>query len=278
MNEFYTIPEDYQKRPLKRGKDLVRDDARDRGRINSPTLNGGSLMAAGLSLTQNDRRYLTGQKLELLGNREGFYLRNGTQTMSEIPVLINKIKQIEAQISDHKFQQERQGRAPSVPPELAAEQSRLMGTLDVCLEELRDVQRRLDTFVEQEQITDDSFVLAYGPRCTGKLRGGQLAVIDGQNVSRTADGVLIINDLRSQYNGMSVLDFRQLAATWQAERKEADRLKLLALQASAKEQGQQVPQNLPVSGHKKISKGSLPPFPGWAVNYLKLDDVQNDTK
>lgn len=273
---YFQLPENLLTKPPKRGKDLIRDDAKDHGLVNSLLLNGGNL--GGLSQPMNDRKYLTGMKLEMLGDRQGQYLRNGSQTMSVIPALINKINEIDTRIADHKMQQERQGFPETIPKDLSSEMSKLLGLLDVRLLELRDIDKRLKIFDDQKQAADDSMVLAYGLRMMGKLRGGTLAEIDGQTVGRTADGVLIINDLRSQYNGMSVLDFRQMAAKWQDERRQADKEKLLELQEEYKKKGWLAPSQLPVTGHKKVARATLPGWPAGAVNYLAVDDIADAKK
>jgi hypothetical protein len=50
-------------------------------------------------------------------------------------------------------------------------------------------------------------VLKYGPQGTGK--GEPLRELDGQTITLREDGVLFINDERSPYHLMSVLDYRE---------------------------------------------------------------------
>lgn len=274
---YFSIPETFLKNAPKRGKDLIRDDVRDAGMVNSNLLNSGRLPPGSVYMPMlNDRKYLKGLKAELLGDSGGKFYLNGFETTASIPTILKRIEELGERIRNHKLQRQNQGFADDekLPKELSEEMSKLLGTLDVRLAELKDVDKRLKVFEDREKAVSDHFVLAYGLQMMGRLRGGILAEIDGMTVGRTAEGILIINDERSPYNGMSIPDYRQMASKWQEERRQADKEKLLAQQKEAKKQGLHIPQSLPVTGCRKVARASLPGFPEHCVNYL--NKVENE--
>ena len=90
---------------------------------------------------------------------------------------------------------------------------------DIAQEEEDYIQEKLQAFIDAEQLESDARLLEFGPRGIGKLRNGQLCLIDGQNVSVDDKGVLIINDERSPFHLMSIEDYKKhVIGPWQRER------------------------------------------------------------
>lgn len=85
-----------------------------------------------------------------------------------------------------------------------------LAALDVTGEEVDRLEALLKKFTEKRVAVEASKVLRYGPVGTGKNGPDNvLAVLDGQTLNFNADGILVIADARSPYNGMAVVDYRK---------------------------------------------------------------------
>jgi hypothetical protein len=263
----------HSQRRYKAGLNKIYDDAYDRLRLNSELLNGGSMMP-NIHTTFFDKEGLLGAKLELEGNEEGKYLRSGEYRMASIPMVEDKLQTIEERFEIHKEQMREQGYrvSDSYPKQLNDERLLTEAKLDVLKEELDEINRRLETYIDKEEAKSAGMVLVHGLQCFGKLRDGKLESIDGQNVKNIV-GVMVICDDRSPYNGLSVTDYRELANKWRLQRKEAEKQKLIRLQDEARLKGERIPTQLPARSPYKIAKDSLPPFPENAKNYLNDSSI-----
>ena len=96
-----------------------------------------------------------------------------------------------------------------------------LAVVDVTGEEVDRLQTLLGKFTERRRATEAASVLKYGPVGIGKLGStGVLSVIDGQVVAINAEQLLVINDPRSPYHGMSVADYKEhLVRPWLAAHK-----------------------------------------------------------
>lgn len=65
-------------------------------------------------------------------------------------------------------------------------------------------------------IRTKSVVLPYGLLGKGLMQDGRIFEIDGQHVSKF-NGINIIDDTRSPYDGMSLEDYQKLSFTWKKE-------------------------------------------------------------
>lgn len=191
----------------------------------------------------------------------------------KIPRVKRQLREFDKKVRSMQIDDVLQGkevRAPKqMPVKLLEEQLLLFARLDIYLLELEKVTEKLDALKEVEQVADDHMVLAYGLICTGQLFNSQLNEIDSQTVEKY-QGILIIKDERSPYNGMSVVDYRQLAKDWQEERAELDRKHLIVLQEVARKENKVVPRSYTsVTGYMRIPKAYLPPWPEGITNYLE---------
>jgi hypothetical protein len=207
---------------------------------------------------------------ELEGDQEGKYIHSGTKMTALIPLIQKKLSDLENMFAEHKKNRIKQGFNPSdiMPKEMMNEFYTLHARLFVYETEVEFLKKQLSEFVEKEEAESDSKVLIYGLQGYGKLSGGVLSTIDGQKVEEI-DGIMVIVDKRSPYHGMSVPDYRELTRQWQADRKEADRQKLLRLQDEARAKGNLIPKQLPVQSPHKVSRASLLAWPTGVRNYLK---------
>ena len=249
-------------------------------RMESQILNGGSQLIPNVNTILWDKRSIIARLLELKGSEEqnGEYKDYYGDFKSSV-MLITKLKLEEIEQRFINLNQQRWNSGMQVfkemPEELFNEKLALPAREDVTLEELEELERQLELTKLVESKEDDSKVLSHGLRGNGKFHGTRakddrlinvLAIIDGQKVDEH-NGLLIIKDLRSPYNGMAVVDYRKFCNDWALER-QAVETKLRKLQETEiKEKGFSNIE-LPNFGVRKIDKASLPPFPSWAKNYL----------
>jgi hypothetical protein len=123
-------------------------------------------------------------------------------------------------------------------------------------------------------------VLSRGLLCSCHVHGlsdhpnmlGILKDIDSQRVKKLADGTLIIDDIRSPYDGMAISDYRKLSEEWCSAQKMKAKHMLYAEQEKARALGLPLPQmRMSGLGTKRIDKSQLPKWPEWAKNYKKQE-------
>jgi hypothetical protein len=96
-----------------------------------------------------------------------------------------------------------------------------LAAADVAGEEVDRIEGMLAKLVEKRKVVEASNVLRCGPVGTGKAAGpgGTLSVLDGQIIKVNGEGILAIDDDRSPYNKMSVVDYKtHLVLPWLATR------------------------------------------------------------
>ena len=87
---------------------------------------------------------------------------------------------------------------------------KLESELDVITLEAEKLQKKLDNYVEEKEVLDDSLLLKGGALGIGKMKGGKLISIDGMQVSETKEGLRYISDDRPKaalYTGHFVSDY-----------------------------------------------------------------------
>ncbi len=121
------------------------------------------------------------------------------------------------------------------PPHILEAKLKTEARIDIFLKEVEVLQKKLSEIKEAEDEIIDGECLAFGLRAEGKFFGTRaptedlmnvLRSIDGQRTALTKDNLLIINDTRSPYNGMSVASYRALCNVWKAEGKKMERERL----------------------------------------------------
>lgn len=106
-----------------------------------------------------------------------------------------------------------------MPPEFYEKQMRIFAEKDVLAEEVKFLQKRLKRLAEQNGKINSQKILQYGLRGAGKIKNNILVVLDGQNISiAQPEEILFIDDKRSPYNGMAVVDYRKLSIEWRKEK------------------------------------------------------------
>jgi len=150
------------------------------------------------------------------------------------------IADLEVRFLGLQEQQELQGLEPlaEMPAKMLEKKLEYEALIDVAEEEVKKLQKTLKEFVDEKE-EEENKVLKFGMLQMSKLSRvdgktyGQVSMIDYQRVGRI-NGTLCIKDLRSQYNGMSVLDYRKLAKVWRKNKDEDNAKRFLAIQKKCK--------------------------------------------
>jgi hypothetical protein len=197
------------RRRYKIDKNPTYDQTFDRLKGDSPVLNPERFGMNEAILLMSHMRGLEGLLYALLGDEDREFVNDfGTRFPARVPGAELVIKSIEADFEAMKQAARNMGRPePSeMPAELNEKILKAEARLDIYGEEADWLQKTLDEFVERKQEKDDARVLKYGPQGTGK--GEPLRELDGQDIATNGDGVLYINDKRSPYHLMKVIDYR----------------------------------------------------------------------
>ncbi len=94
-----------------------------------------------------------------------------------------------------------------MPSDMRERYEEALAELDVVKEEACKIKSALLKWGKKKQEDSDRQVLYYGPIGHGK--GDPLREIDGQTVKQNKNGILNIDDHRSPYNKMRVVDYRE---------------------------------------------------------------------
>jgi hypothetical protein len=248
--------------------------------IHSSILNGGSEIVPNLHSVIWTRDNLEGHLAEIEGNENGEYLKNGAGAVAVIPYLQSKIREIEKRFTEYKDLQVKQGYSmPEVMPnQMLNEFYLLKAQLTVLQAEADELRKRLQVCKDEEQKEEDSKVLQYGlvgwasfhtdPRLLNILK-----VIDGQRITLTEEGLLIINDKRSPYSGMAVADYRALCKTFYNQQQQKEKENFKQFQEQCKAEGKPIPRQEPARAPRKVSRASLPPWPAGVKNWLAKNEA-----
>jgi hypothetical protein len=114
------------------------------------------------------------------------------------------IHQIKADFKRLRQRKSNEGRRPpsEMPQQMKEEVLEAEARYDVILDEIREIEKRLVAYADEDKEKDDERMLYYGPQGFGQLRGGVLVEVDGQIVKPDQKGVLRICDPRSPYDGL----------------------------------------------------------------------------
>jgi hypothetical protein len=252
----------------------VYNNAVDMYSIQSDILNGGG-MAPGLHSILMTKDNMTGLLIELEGDKDGDFRRDDEYERAAIPFIKGKLKELEKRFIEYQNSQVKQGYEEpcEMPQRMLDEFYTLQARLTVLIAESEELRKRLQVYKDKEQQEDDSKVLFYGlqgwatfhtdPRLLNILQ-----FIDRQRITQTEDGLLIINDNRSPYSGMSVADYRSLCKTYYEQQKIKEREKLKQVQEECRIEGNPIPNHLGAHALHRVSRESLIPWPDGVKNYL----------
>jgi hypothetical protein len=236
----------------------------DRYRMNSKILNKDANQIGAYQKIW-DRDSMTLELESLIGDADGQFKVGKQLYMAAIPFTKSQIKDIEKRFKDHckKVVNEGREKPTEMPKELYEEKLKFMARLDVHLEEVHEIERRLKTDSDKEIEKSDSKVLHNGPQGNGRLLGGYLIEIDGMNVSLTEDKIPFINDIRAkQFDGFSTADYyKHIVKPW-LQAKDAQAKKNME---EAKKNGVRLDQLS--RGKLTGSNVPIPNMPSQCINY-----------
>jgi hypothetical protein len=217
--------------------------------MNSSILNNDANDIHSVHSTMWNRSSLEYYLAQRIGDEDGFIVLNGRKELASMPFVKGQLDQLDKNFAQFKADKVKAGfKVPDLMPAHLMEEYYTLHARLTCLQmEAENLQKRLSEFKDAEDEESDSMLLKYGLQARGKLHDGILVLIDGQKCEQTREGIIIINDPRSPYTGMAVEDYRELCKTFQASRKENEKNRLRQLQREAKEKGNNIPKQLPVS-------------------------------
>ncbi len=142
------------------------------------------------------------------------YERKGLERNEDRPFGILELAKLEVEGVEKEFEKLKQsavnsGKIPpdKMPEDLADKYMQARIKLSLKSEERQKIKKLLEKFEQEEQQKAGNHVLYYGPCGGGK--GDPLREIDGQTVKQNKGGVLVIDDPRSPYDKMKVVDYRE---------------------------------------------------------------------
>lgn len=205
------------------------------------------------------------------GDENGEYFKDGIPYGAVIPLLRREIADLRDKVNDTKQRLQNEGFPPDqVAKHLQPDHEKLLekeAAMDVARNEVVQIVQWIDDIKKkQEKQREIREVLPYGPRRSRSLKDGVLSEIDGQRVSKI-NGVLLIDDPKSPYDGMSIDDYHKLAEAWSKQRRQAERNKLKAMQDEARKKGEILPRQATPGGIRKVKRQNLPPWPDGVVNH-----------
>lgn len=261
-------------RRYKRGVHKIFDDSYDQRLTGSRILNSGEMNLSILTLfwTKSNIKY---ELLKLTGSEKGLYMDQGDTMQAIIPLLEQKLTNIQINFENMNIEREMRGQAPyeELPANLLKEKLQIEASIDVHLSEKALLEAKLKGWEMQAEQVRETHVLEYGLRCQVQLHDGKITTIDNQRVEYI-EGVPIITDKSSRYYGMSVADFRKLSEQWLTDRRNADAEKLRKMQESDKVNGLPIRKSLPLRTRKTVDVNGLPLFPKEFKNYLVDEKVE----
>lgn len=219
--------------------------------IESNILNGGSSGVPSAYTILWDRNNTLDELFKIEGDANGKYISEETTSPCLKSQVQKLLDQIDSKFISYKESRIKQGyESPTEMPEsLQTEFYRLRARMTVLDAESEELKKRLKSFDEPKKQEEDDKVLMFGPLGAGKLQDGILVRIDGQKVTESKDGIMIINDQRSPYSGMSVVHYRRLCREYQENKDRSGKY---------------------VKALRRVSRERLPKWPVWAINYATL--------
>lgn len=181
--------------------------------IGSHILNSGDKVVNSFTLIV-EKRNIEEQLYLLLGDENGYLINKENQEVpAELTYWKRKIQDAEDVFS--ALNQDRINRGEmalnEMPHDLLKNKLFAEAYFDVSEKEVEHLKKQMKRYEAAETEERKGKLLNGGPRGSGQLKMGILAVLDGQLV-KVVDEVLYIVDEASPYNGMRVVDYRSLVS------------------------------------------------------------------
>ncbi len=259
----------------------------NRFRANSPIISSGN-KPVWESFIDDSLQSLKNLLLTREGNEQGIYYKNNEPYQAYLVLCDERLAKIKKEWKNAQQEARNEGKefGKEMPPEMLEKRLKWEAERDGCLEEIDLINERITNFVETKKKLDDSKVLLHGLQGAGNFWGTKAPSDDLINVLKTIDGqevrvfepeqILIIDDERSPYNRMSVVDYRrfikEFAITRQQELDEKHKL----YKAKCIAEGKPVPRPKVPDNLRHWEKKDLPPFPEWAKKYIAEPEPEEE--
>jgi len=255
--------------------------------VESSILNSGSETIPSAYTILWDKQNLEAELRRIVGDKKGLYAQGRESYIAFIPSVEMRLQEIADGFKGYCRQKINQGHEKPTewPKELLTEKLQNEARLDVLQGEKEKIEKRLKQLNDVVTKVDDSKVLQFGLICSGSFHSigtpryapeRAKAELDGQYLTMVPEGFLIIDDPRSPYHLMKVSDYHRVAKQWVKDRMQADKEKLLIMQAKAKENYEPLPQSTGLNLSGKIDKKDLPKWPDWAIKYEPEKSITDD--
>lgn len=224
-----------------------------------------------------DRKNMESVLRELRGNEEGKFFNDGVLIDAKIPRYKLELKELEEDWQEYKEEKMNQGYPEPTDMPANMLHGKLIFEAKLCIleEEANKLEERIkQTYLDPIEVKSEDEVLKWGLQCNGSLTDGILSEMDGQLVEKNEEGILIIVDKRSPYQGMSIPDYRKLSEQWKADEKIRDQKEYESIKQSARDRGLPIPGGYSSYG-RRVFQNELPSWPDGVVNHLQ--ETQNSS-
>lgn len=248
------------------GDNKFYDDIYNRKRMDSHILNSGNRgLYNGIDTAgeQNMRATL----YEYIGDEKGVMQdREGYNEPALIPALKQQLHGVYLKWEKYKKNRVKKGfKEPAEwPRELENERFRFEALVDIAEAEADWLRRHVQEIEKERSNEDARNVLKHGPECS--CIGDPAREIDGQKVGHSGR-VLIIDDKRSPYDGISLADYREMGKAWMKERSKKATEQRKAREEEIQKTGKS--DIIVINNLRSVPKASLPPWPEGVKNYKK---------
>jgi hypothetical protein len=246
--------------------------------LGSVFLNAGNNIAIGVDAKFYDEQNLKNELVHYTGrNQTGLFKKDGQDVLALIPSAKAELSALEENFKRHQINKKNQGfEVTEYDSKVLDRKLYWEALIDTMEMEVIFIEKKLATFVDKVEEVDNSKVLCYGLQGSIKQEGGKVKMIDFQKVSMI-DDINCIDDPRSPYDGLSLLDYRKLCSVFYQEQKRKAKGKLLQAQAECRERGIPVVSHIGATTFKRVNKSNLPPFPADCVNHKRKKPEEDST-
>ena len=161
-----------------------------------------------------------GTLAELIGSKDGYYLRNNNWYKALIPVAKQNLKEVHKEFKRWQNEQVQGGYSLKKPTkwleELLEKRLKAEALLDVRLTEKKAVELRIKQLKERQEKEHSKEILPNGTQGRIGYSGNRIVEADKQKVSYS-NGIPFIDEPQSPYNGMPIVYYRSMCEQWKKD-------------------------------------------------------------
>ncbi|XWN36274.1 MAG: hypothetical protein ROO71_09960 [Balneola sp.] len=221
-----------------------------------------------------------GTLLELVGSRDGYYLRSNNWYKALIPIAKQTLKEVHKEFKRWQIEQVKKGYSLERPKEwqkeLLEKRLKAEALYDVRLLEKKAIENRIKELKLKQEKERSKEILPNGTQGRIGYSGNRIIEVDKQKVSYS-NGIPFIDESQSPYNGMPIVYYRDMCEQWKIDvgitaeqlRKKRDEIYASDRKKAYKEGKEPPVVKLPVSGRSLpvwmerlgITKSDYPKWP-----------------